>query len=324
MPERATVHIPVLKGPILEAVAGLHPRTLVDGTLGGGGHARAFAEILPPGGKLIAVDRDPAAVERLKALLEQEATADHPTEGDPPQRVEWSLYTASYEDLPAIIQQAGESSVDAILLDLGLSSDQLADDTRGFSFKAEGPLDLRFNPGEGEPAWRLLAQLSETQIADVLYQYGDERFSRRIAKQICLRRKSSPIRTAGELRDLIHRCVPGGRHGKIDPATRSFQALRIAVNEELLILQRSMETLAGCLRPGGLLLVISFHSLEDRIVKNAFRDHEQLEIVTKKPITADERETRVNPRSRSAKLRIARRIGDTPDATPAQDHAARR
>ena len=322
MPERATVHVPVLKDPILAAVGGLEPRALADGTLGGGGHALALAELLPPGGKLLAVDRDPAAVmrfETLRAELARTLSAGTDSAGTqsagqrPMPPVEWWVRCGSYEDLPRVVEEAGQPPLDAILLDLGLSSDQLADESRGFSFKADGPLDLRFNPEEGEPAWRLLERLPEGQLADVLYQYGDERFSRRIAKQIVLRRRGEPVRTAGELREVIRRCVPGGRHGRIDPATRSFQALRIAVNDELQVLQRSMQSLPHCLRAGGLLLVISFHSLEDRIVKNAFREHELLEIVTKKPIVADDRETRLNPRSRSAKLRIARRVEEQGD-----------
>ena len=307
MPERATVHVPVLKDPILAAIGELQPRALADGTLGGGGHALALAELLPAGGRMFAVDRDPAAVTRFETLrAELKGGQSEDQRLAPP--IEWWVRCGSYEDLPRVLAEAGGAELDAILLDLGLSSDQLADESRGFSFKVDGPLDLRFNPDDGEPAWRLLERLPEDKLADVLYQYGDERFSRRIAKQIVLRRRSDPVRTAGELRELIRRCVPGGRHGRIDPATRSFQALRIAVNDELQILQRSMDSLPQCLRIGGLLLVISFHSLEDRIVKNAFREHELLEVVTKKPIVAEDRETRLNPRSRSAKLRIARRV----------------
>jgi 16S rRNA (cytosine1402-N4)-methyltransferase len=199
--------------------------------------------------------------------------------------------------------------VDGILLDLGLSSDQLADRERGFSFQSDGPLDLRYNPGEGRSAAEWLRSIDEEELANVIYQYGEERFSRRIARRIVEQRRIAPIETAKQLADLIHRSVPGRIHGRVDSATRTFQALRIAVNRELEIVEEALRELPKTLKPGGRFLVISFHSLEDRLVKHAFRDCAELEVLSKKPIVASELEMKMNPRSRSAKLRVARRLG---------------
>jgi len=205
------------------------------------------------------------------------------------------------------------------LLDLGLSSDQLADEHRGFSFRVDAPLDLRFDMTVGIPASKWLQRHTEVEIADAIYQFGEERFSRRIARAIIEQNRSSPIETSKQLADLIHRVVPGRVHGRIDSATRTFQALRIVVNRELEHVQAALERLPGTLsissigqdeppgQPAGLLAVISFHSLEDRLVKNAMRDDPQLKGLTKKPIVASEAQISANPRSRSAKLRIAQR-----------------
>jgi 16S rRNA (cytosine1402-N4)-methyltransferase len=287
-----THHIPVLAAEVLAALEPAAGKTLVDGTLGGGGHARLLADAVTPGGRLLALDRDPAAVERSAELL-----SDLPVD----------CLHANYADLPEILAGSGIPSVDGILLDLGLSSDQLADEERGFSFHSTGPLDLRFDPTRGEPAWRLVERLSEGHLADVLFELGEERYSRRIARQIVARRKATPLRTATDLADVIRRAVPRSRHDRIDPATRSFQALRIAVNEELKWVKVALKRLPDCLAPGGRLAIISFHSLEDRLVKEAFRDDERLEVVTRRPIRASEAETINNPRARSAKLRVATR-----------------
>jgi 16S rRNA (cytosine1402-N4)-methyltransferase len=206
-----------------------------------------------------------------------------------------------------VLDQLGLKQVDRIFVDLGLSSDQLACVDRGFSFRTGGPLDLRFDPTSGISASDLLAKIGEQQLANIIYEFGEERFSRRIAKAIVERRRIDPIKTAEQLRELIHRVVPGRVHGRIDSATRTFQALRIAVNEELEHLQRGLQDLPRYLAPGGRFLAISFHSLEDRLVKNAFRDHPLLHRLTKKPIVPSERECQENPRSRSAKLRVAER-----------------
>jgi len=194
------------------------------------------------------------------------------------------------------------------VLDLGLSSDQLADQERGFSFDAEGELDLRFDTDSGEPAWRLIARLDATLLANMIYEYGEERHSRRIARAIVERRIEKPIRTAGDLAEIVRRAVPRTPDSRrIDPATRTFQALRIAVNDELGSLEKALADFPNYLKPGGRLAVISFHSLEDRLVKNAFRDDPRYEVLTRKPLLPSEAEIQRNPRSRSAKLRVAAR-----------------
>ena len=190
---------------------------------------------------------------------------------------------ANFCDLPEVLVELGVEAVDGILLDLGLSSDQLADQAAGFSFSSTGPLDLRFDPMQGKPAWRLLERLSAEHLADLIYQYGEERYSRRIARAIVQRRKDHPRGNGGRSgRIWCVGCVPRSRHDRIDPATRTFQALRIAVNDELKSLEIALRRLPDCLRPGGRLAVISFHSLEDRRVKEAFRDDPRLTSVDAK------------------------------------------
>ena len=284
------VHIPVLPSECLDALAIQPGMTIVDGTLGGGGHSALIWEALGDGGRLVSVDRDPAAVESAARRF---STADH------------HLVQGSYADLPEILSGLGITEVDGVLLDLGLSSDQLADDERGFSFHAGGPLDLRFDPTRGEPAWRLLERLSEKHLADAIYAYGEERFSRRIARKVVERRRKHPIRTAADLSQLVSQCVPRSKNHRIHPATRTFQALRILVNEELESLETVLRRFPECVRIGGRIAIISFHSLEDRIVKNTFRDNDCYEVITKKPMVASDEEVRLNPRSRSAKLRVA-------------------
>jgi 16S rRNA (cytosine1402-N4)-methyltransferase len=182
----------------------------------------------------------------------------------------------------------------------------LADESRGFSFSGGGLLDLRFDPTEGEPAWRLVNRLSEETLADLIYHFGEERHSRRIARAIVQRRRERPIKTAAELAELVRRNVPRTpARQRIDPATRTFQALRIATNQELKSLEIALRRLPECLNPGGRLAVISFHSLEDRRVKEAFRDDERYEVLTRKPIRPTAEEVDRNPRARSAKLRVA-------------------
>lgn len=294
----ASVHVPVL---LHEVLAHLQPRSgavILDGTLGGGGHARALADCVTPGGRVIGLDLDPAAIARST-----ESLAGLPVE----------VACASYAEAPAVLRDVGVTAVDGILLDLGLSSDQLADADRGFSYQAAGDLDLRFDAERGQPAWRLLQVLREKELADLIYRYGEERYSRRIARRIVEHREQALIRSASELADLVRSCVPRSRGHKIDPATRTFQALRIAVNDELGTLETALACLPNCLKPGGRLAIISFHSLEDRIVKHAFRGDARLETVTRRPVQARETEVAHNPRSRSAKLRVAQRRPDKAD-----------
>ena len=286
------LHLPVLPNEIVHWLNPQPGQIVVDGTLGGGGHTRLLAERLQGSGYVLAVDRDPAAVQAAEQNL---------------RGLNVKVAAASYIDLAELLHELGVPMVQGIVLDLGLSSDQLADEQRGFSFRSSGPLDLRFNPEEGEPASRLLARLRENELADIIFQFGEERFSRRIARQIVAAREGSPVQTAEQLAALVRRCVPRSKDG-IDPATRTFQALRIAVNQELKTIQLALERLPALLAPGGRLAIISFHSLEDRLVKEAFRNDARLKVLTKKPLTATPEELATNPRSRSAKLRVAERI----------------
>jgi len=315
-----TVHVPVLVDAVLTGLRldgksdPSSKRVIIDGTLGGGGHAFRIGSSLAPSETLIAMDRDPSVIERMVPFLESEleTTAERSEIGwflQPVQGCRWIVCAESYCAIPDLLHQLGISSVDGILLDLGLSSDQLQDAQRGFSFRTDGPLDLRFDSSSGISAADFLRIRTEKEIADTIYQFGEERFSRRIARAIVETRQAQPIETSKQLADLIHRLVPGRIHGRVDSATRTFQALRIAVNRELEHVEQAMQTLPQCLAMGGRLAVISFHSLEDRIVKHAMREHDLLQVITKKPIVADLAELDANPRSRSAKLRVAERMG---------------
>jgi len=290
-----STHIPVLAREVVEWLDPRPGQMIVDGTLGGGGHTRLLAERLGQDGQVLAIDRDPAAVARGKLAL---------------QGLPVTILHGSYGDLPEILREQGLPQVDSVLLDLGLSSDQLADAERGFSFSAEGPLDLRFDPTCGEPAWRLINRWSAEHLAQVIYDFGEERFSRRIARRIVEQRRRTPIKTADQLAELVRQCVPRARGSRLDPATRTFQAFRMAVNDELGILERALTRLPECLKPGGRLAIISFHSLEDRCVKMAFRRDPRYVTLTKKPIRPMDDEIRDNPRSRSARLRVAARAED--------------
>jgi len=291
------IHIPVLPAEVLHWLAPQPGQVIVDGTLGGGGHTRLLAEhVALPGcdksrGFVLSLDRDPAAI----------AAAEQNLAGLPVQ-----VALSDFCELPSVLDELNIATVDGVLLDLGLSSDQLADEARGFSFDATGPLDLRFNPGEGVPAAKLLARLEEKELADLIFGFGEERFSRRIAKRIVEVRREQPIETAQELAQLVRRCVPRSAD-RLDPATRTFQALRIAVNRELQSLELALQRIPDRLHSGGRLAIISFHSLEDRRVKEAFRSDQRLEALTKKPIRAAPAELHRNPRSASAKLRVTQR-----------------
>jgi len=288
---------------IVEYLRPLPGRILVDGTLGGGGHASLLAAQVEPGGLIIGLDRDPRAVETTAARL-----AGLPVR---------ALH-ANYADLPDVLAELGLPRVDGIVLDLGLSSDQLADRERAFSFDSPGALDFRFDPTEGQPTWQWLERIRAESLADLIFEFGEERHSRRVARAIVEARQIHPLRTAAQLAAIVRRSVPHGRHDRIDPATRTFQALRIASNEELRWLTVALQRLPDCLAPGGRLAVISFHSLEDRIVKHAFRADERLEVLTRKPLEASFAEQARNPRSRSAKLRVAERRAS---ATPSEEAA---
>lgn len=287
------MHVPVLLDEVVEWLDPRPGMILVDGTLGAGGHARALAERIRPGGLLLGLDRDPAAVEAVRQRLV-----------GLPIRAVW----ANFCDLPEVLRQEEIEAVDGVLLDLGWSGEQMADPARGFSFDVDGPLDMRLNPQAGKTAAQLIARLAEKHLADLIYHYGEERYSRRIARKIVETRRHTPIETTAQLAALVRSCVPRSKRGeRIDPATRTFQALRIAVNDELKSLEIALRRIPECLKPGGRLAVISFHSLEDRRVKDAFRQDSRWNVLTKKPLRAGPAELIRNPRSRSAKLRVAAR-----------------
>ncbi|MHA3960597.1 16S rRNA (cytosine(1402)-N(4))-methyltransferase RsmH [Synechococcus sp. LTW-G] len=289
-------HVPVLAAQVLASFTALEPLLqkrggglLIDCTLGGGGHSALLLEA-HPGLRLVGLDQDPtarqAAAERLEPF------------GD---RV--SIVATNFADY-----QPQEPAL-AVMADLGVSSPQLDVAERGFSFRQDGPLDMRMNPQAGETAAELIERLEETELADLIYAYGEERLSRRIARKIKQHlAEQGPFAGTDALAYLVAGCyAPKARRGRIHPATRTFQALRIAVNDELGVLDRLLQQAPDWIEPGGLMGVISFHSLEDRRVKTAFSSDERLQRVTRKPETAGEEEQSSNPRSRSAKWRVARR-----------------
>jgi 16S rRNA (cytosine1402-N4)-methyltransferase len=293
------LHQSVLAAAVLEAFVSLPPAPdgapplLIDCTLGGGGHSALLLEAHPDW-QLIGLDQDPTA--RAAAAAQLASYGDRV-------RIEAANFGAwsPPADLRAV----------AVLADLGVSSPQLDRAERGFSFRAEGPIDMRMNSEAGETAAELLDRLEEGALADVLFQFGDERLSRRIARRLVAEREAKPWgeRSTSELAYAVAGCYPPkARRGRIHPATRSFQALRIAVNDELGCLERLLQRAPDWLLPGGVLAIISFHSLEDRLVKRAFLGDARLERITRRPVVADAAEAEANPRSRSAKLRLARRL----------------
>jgi 16S rRNA (cytosine1402-N4)-methyltransferase len=283
-------HVPVMPAEVLEWLAPQPGQVVVDATVGVGGHAQLVADRLTPTGRLIGLDQDAA----MLALARRRLTRGSVT-----------LVQSNFDQLRLVLDQLGLNRVDGLLADLGMCSDQLDDPARGFSFQQPGPLDMRLNPAEGEPASGLLKRLNERDLADLFWKHGEERFSRRIARKIVETRRRTPLETTDQLAELVRRCVPRPKGRQIDPATRVFQALRIAVNDELGALDRFLAVLPNCLKSGGRAVMISFHSLEDRRVKQAFRDRKVWQVLTKKPIQASPDELAGNPRARSAKLRAA-------------------
>ncbi|MBI1324289.1 16S rRNA (cytosine(1402)-N(4))-methyltransferase RsmH [bacterium] len=268
--------------------------TYVDGTAGAGGHSCLIAHKVGPQGRVIGLDRDAAMLE-----LARRTAAD--------QGMTLDLHRSSYADAGTVLERLGIDAVDGFLVDLGLSSDQLAWTDRGFSFQSDGPLDMRFDvSGDRPTAAEIVNEWTETELADIFWKYGEERHSRRLARAIVERRRTAPFDKTGDFAQVIRRAMPGPR-GRIDPCTRVFQGLRIAVNDELGELERLLERVHEWVRPGGRFVVISFHSLEDRMVKHFLRDSIAWEVLTRKVVTATEAEQEGNPRSRSAKLRAARR-----------------
>jgi 16S rRNA (cytosine1402-N4)-methyltransferase len=295
-------HVPVLLKEVTEFLNVRPGGVYVDATLGFAGHSSEIVRRLGPQGKLIAFDRDPAAMERATARLEQVRQEL----GDASPQIE--LHSTEFSSVTELI---AAGSIDGVLADFGVSSMQLDEAHRGFSFQADGPLDMRMNPRTGVTAEQVVNQTGEKELADLIYEFGEERRSRRIARAIV---RARPITTTAQLAKVVSAAAPAmkekGRHS-LHPATRTFQALRIRVNRELEEIQALLESAPKLLKPGGRLVAISFHSLEDRLVKDAMRDGAKQgiwSVLTKKPVTADEEEQRRNPRSRSAKLRAAEKL----------------
>ncbi len=284
-------HLPVLAAATIEALAIRPEGTYVDATFGAGGHTALMLAALGPRGRLIALDADPSA----RAFAPDDAR--------------FTLMHANFRTLAAQLDTLEIAHVDGVLMDLGVSSMQFDEPERGFSFRAAAPLDMRMDPTAGESAATFLATRDEREIADVIYRFGEERASRRIARAIvALRDAGTPVRDTLDLAGVVARAAGSGGRTAIHPATRTFQALRIAVNDELGALTAGLDAALARTIPGGRVAVISFHSLEDRIVKQTFREDPRAHAITRKPIVAAPDEVATNPRARSAKLRVAERV----------------
>lgn len=309
MEQVITEHVPVMLRSVLEVLALRPGMRVVDATLGGGGYARALLDAVGPTGKVIALDWDEAAMVRFK-----ERAVKDPALSDALTSERLILVRTSYAALMTVLEKQGWDGADAIVADLGLSSDQLADPARGISFQTDGPLDMRLNSDETVQAAHILNQWDEDALTDLFQTYGDEPEAKRIATAIVAARRLTPLSTTTELRQLIwENVVPARRKGKTHPATKVFQALRIAVNSERAHLEAFLSAIPAALAPGGRAAIVSFHSGEDRIVKHLFQQDIRSEAprliwVTKKPLVPDSAEIRSNPRSRSAKLRAVERV----------------
>ncbi len=292
------MHKSVLLDSVLSHL-NLSPGQIVfDLTIGSGGHAEAILQRIKPNGLLIGLDQDKAAVERARKRLQE-------TGG------KFTLHHLNFRFLDQALSSLNIEQVNVVLLDIGVSTDQLEESDRGFSFMREGPLDMRMDQDQSQTAQHLIYGLSERELTQIFGELGEERYARRIAHQIVSERAKSPIKTTIDLKNIVEKVVPSKyRFGRIHPATRIFQALRIAVNDELNALTEALPKAFGVLKPAGRLAVISFHSLEDRIVKHFFVKEKNLgegKIITKKPVEATEAEVTENPKARSAKLRVIER-----------------
>jgi 16S rRNA (cytosine1402-N4)-methyltransferase len=297
-------HVPVLLKEAIDFLAVRRGGTYIDATVGLGGHSCEIAKRLGAPGHLIGLDKDPAALEIAKSKIGVGRSSLVVGESD------WPTVTLLQRSFAEIAKGHKPATIDGILADIGVSSLQLDDAARGFSFQADGPLDMRMDPRGERTAEQVVNHLDERQLADVIYEFGEERRSRRIARAIC---RSRPIRSTAHLADVISAAARPMNQAerRIHPATKTFQALRIFVNRELEDLQALLGAAPRILKPGGRVVVISFHSLEDRIVKDAFREGAQkgyFSVLTKKPVTATELESDRNPRARSAKLRAAEKV----------------
>ena len=296
-------HTPVLPREVSELLAVRPGETVVDATVGLGGHARLLAESVGRDGRLIGLDVDPANLEAAGGRLKDRGC-----------RVE--LIHENFAELRAVLDSMGVDRVDVLFADLGVSSTQLDEAERGFSFNRDGPLDMRMDPRLTDTAADLVNRLKERELSDLLYFNAQETLSRRITRRICSERREGRITSTGQLARIVARAVgvdPRSRKAKIHPATRTFMALRMAVNSEIPCLERWLDAAPDLLKPGGRIGVIAFHSVEDKAVKLNFRKRKAAsiyQIVTKKPVVAGPAERRANPRSRSAKLRVAMRLPD--------------
>lgn len=294
------IHIPVLLHEILDIFQPLPGQCFVDGTANGGGHTFALWERVQPNGMILAIDKDCDLIKRLEKKAEE-------------RKARIVCACGSYADIERIIAEKNIAHVSGILLDLGYSSYHIEGSGRGFSFQKDEPLIMRYEPNatEGVTARDVVNEFSETDLADIFYRYGEERFSRRIARVICEARKRTPIETTLQLADIVSAGKPRRFWGRIHPATKVFQALRIYVNEELADLERALPALISAAGTDGKIAIITFHSLEDRIVKHYFKQQEKegkIKIITKKPMIPTDAEMKENPRARSAKLRVAVKI----------------
>jgi len=306
-------HVPVMAQEVMDYLVTGTEGVYLDCTIGGGGHAKKILEATSPHGRLVGIDVDPQAIELARENLSSYKD-----------RV--LLIHGNFADLDQILSQHGISEIDGILADLGASSFQFDTPDRGFSFRYCGPLDMRMDKTSGHPVLEDLNRMDASELADIIRGFGEERWAKRIAERIVEARRRSPIKTTTQLADIINNSVPRGAFRNINPATRTFQALRIYKNRELENLKRGLEQAVPLLRTSGRLCIISFHSLEDRIVKRTFRELERgcicppsapicvcgrkptLKILTKRPVTPQGEEIRANPRCRSAKLRVAAKL----------------
>jgi len=304
-------HISVMPREVIENLNPGRGGIYVDGTLGGGGHSKLILDALPPNGRLIGIDRDENAIAAATSHLSSDA---------------FTAVRGNFHDMPEILQSLSIPAVDGILLDLGVSSHQLDTPERGFSYRFDGPLDMRMDKRSEFTAREIVNTYAEKDLADLFFTYGEERHSRRIARAICTARTNVPIETTQQLVTLIEQASPKQKYGMPHPAMRTFMALRIAVNDELSPLSGVLQNIVNCLTPGGRIAVITFHSLEDRIIKTTFQKIASpcecprdipycvcgkkpgLRIITKKPILPSQEELNINRRAHSAKLRVAERI----------------
>ncbi len=295
-------HVPVLLEEALKYLNVRPGEVIVDATLGLAGHSSEIAKRLGGRGRLICFDRDPEAMEGARARLEEVRAELNLSGMEMPEVV---FEPRAFSEASSVIEPG---SLDGLLADFGVSSLQLDEAHRGFSFRTDGPLDMRMDTRSGETAGQVVNQEDENELADLIYEFGEERRSRRIARAIV---RARPITTTAELAQIVSAAAPSMKGDKIHPATRTFQALRIRVNNELGEIQTLLKSAESLLKPGGRLVLISFHSLEDRLVKDAFREagrNKVFEVLTKKPVVAGEQEEMRNPRSRSAKMRAAEKV----------------